>query len=367
MEIANFKSFRGKRVFVTGHTGFKGTWLILILNLLGAKTKGYSLAPDLVNHLYNLINGDQLCESVIADIRDKEKLTKAIAEFQPDYIFHLAAQPLVRLSYLSPTETFETNINGTVNLLEAARQMEKECHLVLITTDKVYENKNIANYRYSESDRLGGYDPYSSSKACSELVISSYRNSFFNPDIYDRHYKALAVARAGNVIGGGDWAKDRLVPDVFRALLRQDPVLLRNAQAIRPWQHVLEPLFGYLRLAERLTVDPKKYSQAYNFGPNPAGCLTVEELVKTILQHWGSGSYRIQQIDEGMYESHSLLLDIGKAETELDWVPIFDSNQTVALTTEWYKTCSADSSTVIYKMSEQINNYLKIYGSLISN
>jgi len=237
-------TYKGKKIFLSGHTGFKGSWMLTWLHQLGAEVRGYALTPENENDLYNLINGDKLCNSVIGDIRDKEKLVNTIIDFQPDFIFHLAAQPLVRRSYEMPLYTFEVNVNGTVHLLEAIRNLQKKCTVVIITTDKVYENQET-DYAYREDDKLGGYDPYSASKAAAEIVVSSYRNSFFNPADYEKHKKAIATARAGNVIGGGDRAADRIVPDIIHALETGMPVIVRNPYAVRPWQHVLDPLSGY--------------------------------------------------------------------------------------------------------------------------
>jgi CDP-glucose 4,6-dehydratase len=239
------QTFSGKKVFLTGHTGFKGSWMLKVLEIIGANVKGYSLEPEFENGLYNIIKGDKLCDSVIADIRDKERLIKEINNFQPDFIFHFAAQPLVRLSYDIPSTTFDVNVMGTVNLLEAVRLCQKEISVIIITTDKVYQNLEWV-YPYRETDRLGGVDPYSASKACTELVVSSYINSFFSSKDYKSHKKAVGVCRAGNVIGGGDWSKDRIIPDIIKSIFNNDIIKIRNPKAIRPWQHVLEPLIGYL-------------------------------------------------------------------------------------------------------------------------
>jgi CDP-glucose 4,6-dehydratase len=329
-------TYSGKRVFVTGHTGFKGSWLIKILNDFGAVIKGYALAPKNEINLYTEIKGDTLCASVISDLRDREALKKAVLDFQPDYIFHLAAQPLVRLSYEIPSETFEVNAIGTANLLDAIRLLDKKCNVVLITTDKVYHN-NEWEHPYKETDRLGGYDPYSASKACCELVVDSYKNSFFNLDKYDQHQKAIAVGRAGNVIGGGDWSKDRLIPDIAKALNVKKEVVIRNPKAVRPWQHVIEPLFGYLELGEKLNADPIKYAQAYNFGPNTDDALSVEEMVVKSIKCWESGTYIVEVNDNNPHEAGLLKLDISKAKTELKWKPIFNASTAVERTINWYK------------------------------
>ena len=329
-------TYYGKRVFITGHTGFKGSWLIKILNNFGAVLKGYALVPENEINLYTEMNGDLLCDSVIGDLRDKESLYKAVLDFQPDFIFHLAAQPLVRLSYNIPSETFEVNAIGTANLLNAVRMLEKKCNIILITTDKVYHN-NEWEHPYKESDRIGGYDPYSASKACSELVIESYKNSFFNIAKYDQHQKAIAVGRAGNVIGGGDWSKDRLIPDIAIALNANKEVVIRNPKAVRPWQHVIEPLFGYLELGVKLNSDPIKFAQAYNFGPNTNDALSVEEMVVKSINCWASGTYNIEVNSDNPHEAGLLKLDISKAIKDLNWKPVLDAQTAVKLTINWYK------------------------------
>lgn len=352
LEIMNdlINTYSGKRVFVTGHTGFKGSWLIKILSDLGAKIKGYALAPENETNLYSEINGDSLCESVISDLRDREALKKAVLDFQPDFVFHLAAQPLVRLSYVIPSETFEVNAIGTANLLDAIRLLNKKCNIVLITTDKVYHN-NEWDHPYKETDRLGGYDPYSASKACCELVIDSYKNSFFNANKYDQHQKAIAVGRAGNVIGGGDWSKDRLIPDIAKALNANKEVVIRNPKAVRPWQHVIEPLFGYLELGMKLNLDPIKYAQAYNFGPNTNDALSVEEMVIKSISCWGSGIYNIDVNSNNPHEAGLLKLDINKALKDLNWRPILNAHTTVERTINWYKGFY-NKSTAVNKLME---------------
>jgi CDP-glucose 4,6-dehydratase len=328
--------YQGKKVFVTGHTGFKGSWLVQILSILGASIKGYALAPDQKINLFDEMSGADLCESVIHDIRDKEALKKAILDFQPDYVFHLAAQPLVRLSYEIPVDTFEVNVIGTANVLDSLRFLEKKCSVVLITTDKVYHNQET-EYAYKENDRLGGYDPYSSSKACCELVIDSYRNSFFNTHNLSEHGKSVAVARAGNVIGGGDWSLDRLIPDIAKALYHDQEIIIRNPQAVRPWQHVIEPLFGYLELGAKLREKPAAYSQAYNFGPHEADALTVEEMVQKSLEIWGKGQYKSVIHSMNPHEAGLLKLDIQKALKELAWKPAFNAEMAIQRTIDWYK------------------------------
>lgn len=329
-------TYKGKKVFVTGHTGFKGSWLIQILSDWDAIVRGYALAPENETNLYTEINGDLLCDSVISDLRNKEAFKKAVLDFQPDFIFHLAAQPLVRLSYEIPSETFEVNAIGTANLLDAVKLLEKKCIIVLITTDKVYHN-NEWEYPYRENDRLGGYDPYSASKACCELIIDSYRNSFFNISKYEIHKKAIAVGRAGNVIGGGDWSKDRLIPDIARLLSKNEEIVIRNPNSVRPWQHVIEPLFGYLELGARLNTDPVRYAQAYNFGPNTTDALSVEEIVVRSINCWGGGIYRSIIDPNNPHEAGLLKLDISKVLNELNWKPILSAQNAIERAINWYK------------------------------
>lgn len=354
------KTYSGKRVFVTGHTGFKGSWLIKILYDFGAIVRGYALAPENGINLYTEINGDSLCESVISDLRDREALKKAVLEFQPDFIFHLAAQPLVRLSYEIPSETFEVNTIGTANLLDTIRLLEKKCNIVLITTDKVYHNNEL-DYAYKESDRLGGYDPYSASKACCELVIDSYKNSFFNTNLYDQHQKGIAVGRAGNVIGGGDWSKDRLIPDIIKALKANKELVIRNPKAVRPWQHVIEPLFGYLELGVKLNSNPIIYTQAYNFGPHSNDALSVEKMVVKAINYWGSGTYKVEVNSNNPHEAGLLKLDITKATTELNWKPVLNAQTAVELTINWYKNYYNNT-----KATELMESDIKYYQSKIN-
>jgi CDP-glucose 4,6-dehydratase len=328
--------YSGKKVFITGHTGFKGSWLLKILSLLGAEIKGYALRPEQELNLYNIIKGDDLCTSDINDLRDRASLKKSVSDFKPDFVFHLAAQPLVRRSYEIPSETFEVNAIGTANLLDAIKLLDKPVNTILITTDKVYYN-NEWPYPYREVDRLGGYDPYSASKACTELVVDSYRNSFFNVSNYESHKKAVAVGRAGNVIGGGDWSKDRLMPDIVKALSNNKAIEIRNPDAVRPWQHVLEPLLGYLLLGSSLSSQPLLFSKAYNFGPNADDALPVIEMVKIAIACWGNGDYYLTKSTNQPHEAGLLKLDISKAKFELNWTPKLGANMAVANTISWYK------------------------------
>jgi CDP-glucose 4,6-dehydratase len=347
--------YKGKRVFLTGHTGFKGAWLMQILHWLGADVKGYSLAPQNSQDLFNTIRADSCCyASVIANIRDLHALQGEMVRFQPDFVFHLAAQSLVRRSYEQPVETFAVNTMGTVNVLEAMRALSKPAVGLMITTDKVYENPESGR-PFQEDDKLGGYDPYSASKAAAEIVIDSYRRSFFHTGQYSRHQKSIASARAGNVIGGGDWSEDRLVPDIVRALDRGEEVVLRNPTAVRPWQHVLEPLGAYLYLAGRMSLEPTRFCRAFNFGPAPTDERTVENLVSCFLQAYGRpGSYHSRPPGDAVHEAHLLTLDSSMAEKMLGWHPVLNADEAIRWTAEWY----ADKTQNAY---EKCMNQIKAY------
>ena len=351
------KTFKNKKVFLTGHTGFKGAWLLNILHALGAELKGYALAPTNENDIYNQVNAKALCNSIIADIMDMEKLKKEIIDFQPDFIFHLAAQPLVRLSYEKPQQTFLVNALGTVNILESIRSLDKPCVVVLITTDKVYRNLETEHY-YTENETLGGYDPYSASKACAELIIDSYRNSFFNSSNYDTHKKSISVARAGNVIGGGDWSADRIIPDIINALSQHKPIQVRNPNSVRPWQHVLEPLFGYITLAAKQVNEPVKYQTAFNFGPEKNDILPVSQLVTLAVKNWGQGTFEVQTNSDNLHEAGLLHLDITKAKLFLGWRPKMNSEQAIKHTIDWYKVMLNNKHDIIDFTKQQIDNYL---------
>jgi CDP-glucose 4,6-dehydratase len=342
-------TYKEKKVLLTGHTGFKGSWMLAWLHQLGAEIKGYALAPENHNDLYHLINGDTLCDSAIADIRDKEKLKAGVLSFHPDFIFHLAAQPLVRQSYKEPLYTFEVNVNGTANLLDAVKELNKPCSVVIITTDKVYENIE-RHYAYKEEDKLGGYDPYSASKAAAEIVISSYRNSFFNPAHYDEHKKGIASARAGNVIGGGDRACDRIIPDIIRGIEKNEAVIVRNPQSVRPWQHVLEPLSGYLLLGKKLAEQPIPFSTQ--------DVLTVKEVVEKAISVFGKGSYTTPPLTNQPHEATLLQLDISKAQQELPWQPKLNSAEAIAWTMQWYQQAATGSPTGI--TLGQIDHYQRL-------
>lgn len=344
--------YAGKKVFLTGHTGFKGAWLMAWLRQLGATVKGYALPPSYTG-LYNLMEPFPDGTSVLADIRDKERLRRELLDFRPDHIFHLAAQPLVRRSYEVPAETFEVNVVGTANLLEIVRQLDHPCATVVITTDKVYENRE-QDILYKETDQLGGYDPYSASKACTELVVNAFRNSFFNIAQIGKHGHSVASARAGNVIGGGDWSQDRIVPDVVRALQAGQSIPVRNPSAVRPWQHVLEPLHGYLLLGSLLYRQPEKFSGAFNFGPHPQDHLTVQQLVEQAIAAWGTGSWENLSQPGQPHEANLLKLDIAKAMSELQWKPRLSASEAIRWTIEWFRQPEAKR----YDLTiQQINHY----------
>ncbi|MBS1746648.1 MAG: CDP-glucose 4,6-dehydratase [Bacteroidetes bacterium] len=351
------KNYKNKKVFVTGHTGFKGAWLCAILNYLGSEIKGYALAPEYPGGLFDVLLPCTNMQSVIADIRNDDRLKKEIESFQPDYLFHLAAQPLVRRSYQLPSETFEVNVTGTANVLESVIPLTGKCNVICITTDKVYENKEDNSVLYKEIDMLGGYDPYSSSKACAELVIQSFRNSFFNTNDYDRHKKSLASVRAGNVIGGGDWNEDRIVPDIIRALKNDQTVNVRNPNAVRPWQHVLEPLTGYLLLGKMMNEQPLEFSSAYNFGPLPDDHLTVKELVEIAIKTWGSGDWKDVSDPNAPHEAGILKLSIEKAQRELHWQPKLDAKKAIQWSIDWYKQ---PAETVAVFTLQQIVDYFNL-------
>jgi len=345
-----FDVYKGKKVFVTGHTGFKGSWLVATLHKMGAAVMGYSLAPEYPGSLYEDLLKRDMVESVIADIRDRNELKYALADFEPDFVFHLAAQPLVRRSYSIPAETFDINVVGTANLLEFTSELKKPCATVIVTTDKVYENIE-SEILYKESDTLGGYDPYSSSKACAELVVTSFRRSFFDPG---NTQKGLASARAGNVIGGGDWSKDRLVPDIVRDLLAGRSIQVRNPNSVRPWQHVLEPVGAYLKLGAALHENPSSFSEAFNIGPREQDHLSVRQLVELSIEYWGGGSWMDCSQPGNLHEAGLLKLDISKIKDRLNWEPLLDAASAIRWTIEWYKE-PADKRTDL--MLQQISNY----------
>lgn len=345
--------FRGKRVWLSGHTGFKGGWLASWLVQLGARVHGFALAPPTTPSLFEQIALESEVEHEINDIRNPAAVEKSIRASEPDFVFHLAAQPLVRLSYEQPRETYETNVMGTVHVLEALRRIDRPCIAVMITTDKCYENREWL-HAYREEDRLGGHDAYSSSKAAAEIAIAAYRRSFFSSP--NENKIAVASARAGNVIGGGDWALDRIVPDSVRSLQSGEAIPVRNKTATRPWQHVLEPLSGYLTLAAAMSgADPAQLPQlctAFNFGPRAESNKTVQQLVLEIVKHW-PGEWQDKSGVTAPHEAGKLNLAIDKAFHLLDWSPVWDFEETVARTVAWYRNVSSARETT----REQISDY----------
>jgi CDP-glucose 4,6-dehydratase len=326
--------WEGRRVFVTGHTGFKGSWLCLALHRLGARVTGYALAPPTEPSLFDLCRVGELVASTTADVRDGDRLRREMTAADPEVVFHLAAQPLVRESYRRPVETYEVNVLGTVNLLDAVRACSRVRSVVVVTTDKCYQNQEWV-WGYRETDRLGGHDPYASSKACAELAAASWAASFFAAEEHSRHGVALATARSGNVIGGGDWAEDRIVPDFVRAALAGKPLRVRAPRAVRPWQHVLDPLAGYLLLARRLHDDGPAYGGAWNFGPDERDIKSVEELVGKLAAAWGTGGRWESDTGAHPHETVTLKLDSTKARSLLGWRPRWDSDAAVGKIVEW--------------------------------
>lgn len=347
--------WRGKRVFVTGHTGFKGSWISLWLQRLGAELTGYALHPPTQPSLFNAADVGRDMRSIIGDVRDLDSLKRAMSEAKPEIVLHLAAQSLVRRSYDDPVETYSTNVMGLVNLLEAVRATSSVRSVVNVTSDKCYENKEWP-WGYRENEPMGGYDPYSNSKGCAELVTAAYRSSYFNTDNYGAHGVAIASARAGNVIGGGDWAHDRLIPDMLRAIGQGKAVMVRNPHAIRPWQHVLEPLNGYLTLAEKLFQHGPIYSEGWNFGPDETDVKSVEWIVERMTQVWGEGAAWKSDGAPQPHEATYLKLDCSKARARLDWHPRWSIALAVEKIVEWHKACEqrADMRQMTF---DQINDY----------
>jgi len=333
-QLAPAEFWNRKKVFITGHTGFKGSWLCLWLSSLGAEVTGYALEPPTNPNLFELARVGEQVHSIIADVRDLDRLVSEMRAAAPDIVIHMAAQPLVRDSYKIPVETYAINVMGTVHLLEAVRSCPSVRAVVNVTTDKVYENREWL-WGYRENEPMGGYDPYSNSKGCSELVTAAYRSSYFNPRDFDRHGVAVATARAGNVIGGGDWANDRLIPDIIRAIIAGAPVRVRNPHAIRPWQHVLEPLSGYLLLAQRLYGGGARFASGWNFGPPEEDAQPVQWLVERLCTLWGAGAS--WQLDDGEHphEAHYLKLDCSKALAELGWRPRWGIAKALDSIVEW--------------------------------
>lgn len=347
--------WQGKRVFLTGHTGFKGGWLALWLHAMGAEICGYSLDPATDPSLFGVARIGSILTDTRGDIRDGAAIERAIGDFAPEVVFHMAAQPLVRLSYADPIGTFETNVLGTARVLDAVRRTPSVRAVVSVTTDKCYENKEWV-WGYRETDPLGGYDPYSSSKACAEIVSAAFRQSYFHPLQLSTHGVAVATARAGNVIGGGDWSVDRLIPDLVRGFLAGEPVLIRRPHAIRPWQHVLEPLHGYIRLAEQLLTHDPHFATAYNFGPGDDDAQPVGWIVDKMTNFWGEGASWVLDPDHGVHEAGYLKLDASKARAELSWRPRLGLETALEWLVEWYRTWQRGADMQAFTL-EQIARY----------
>lgn len=349
--------YKGKRVLVTGHTGFKGSWLSIWLHELGAEVIGVALDPFTERDNYVLSGiGKKIKADIRADICDGKRMKEIFQEYQPEIVFHLAAQPLVRLSYDIPVDTYETNVMGTINIMEAMRVTDCVKVGIMITTDKCYENKEQI-WGYRENEPMGGYDPYSSSKGAAEIAIASWRRSFFNPADYGaKHHVSLASVRAGNVIGGGDWALDRIIPDCIKALEAGKPIDIRSPKAIRPWQHVLEPLSGYMLLAQKMWDEPTKYCEGWNFGPRAESITPVWDVAQDVIKYYGSGTLNNVSDPNAPHEAKLLMLDISKAKFLLGWEPRMNIHQCVELTVDWYQRYKQNN---VYKIcKEQINKYL---------
>jgi CDP-glucose 4,6-dehydratase len=343
--------FKGKKVFITGHTGFKGSWLAFLLKELGADVRGFALEPHTFPSHFELLNLSKSIDHIVGDIRDSSLLSNTLQEFQPEVVFHLAAQALVKESYKDPTNTFEVNTMGSVNLLESVRMCDSVKSLVYITSDKCYENMEWI-WGYREEDRLGGHDPYSASKGAAEIIFSAYSRSYFS----SRPNLGVASTRAGNVIGGGDWAADRIIPDCIRAIENNVPIKIRNPNSYRPWQHVLEPITGYLTLGANLYENPKVYSGSWNFGPSTSEILTVKEIANNLIQCLGEGNIEIEKVNKEQYESNLLQLNCDKAKQLLGWSPRWSAKKTIIATSDWYKVFLNDGN-IESITRDQIHNY----------
>ena len=352
MSYRSYKNFyKNKKILITGHTGFIGSWLTKWLTMLDAEVCGYALDPPTRPNLFEALNlARKVSKDIRGDIRDTKLLRKTILSFQPEIVFHLAAQPIVLESYDNPLETFDTNVIGTVNLLNELRKVDSVKAIVVVTSDKSYRNNEWV-YPYRENDELGGRDPYSASKSCQDIVVQSFRESYFSDSGI-----ALSSARAGNVIGGGDWAKDRIVPDIVRGIVDGHPIIIRNPKSVRPWQHVLEPVSGMLLLAQKMYGDAR-FSGAWNFGPNNESDVTVREVVEKVIALWGAGEYKIEK-NSPKKEAKYLSLDISKAKRELEWLPIYDIDRALEQTVKWYKEFYS-SGNVSELTRHQIENYYK--------
>jgi CDP-glucose 4,6-dehydratase len=348
--------YQGKNVLITGHTGFKGSWLSLWLHAMGAKVIGYALDPKNQNDNFNLLGLSDKIIDIRGDIRDFELLKSVFEKNQPEIVFHLAAQPLVIESYQNPKETYEINVIGTVNLFECCRLSKSVKTIINVTSDKCYENKEWI-WGYKETDPMGGFDPYSSSKGCSELITAAYRNSFFQINSLNKHGKSIASVRAGNVIGGGDWSENRIIPDCIKAIYNSKEIEIRNPNSTRPWQHVLEPLRGYLLLGKYMWQDPENFSTPFNFGPDSASVVSVEKLVDKLIKYLQKGSWKFTGNKNQLHEANLLALDISKAKYILKWYPLLDIEQTVKYTADWYSAFYAGKN--MYELGlSQINQFL---------
>lgn len=354
--LSSLGLWTGRRVLVTGHTGFKGGWLCLLLRRLGAEVTGYSLPPPTVPSLFEAASVARALRHVQGDVRDAQAFEDCVRKARPEIVFHLAAQALVRRSYHDPVETYSTNVMGTVSVLDVVRRVGGVRCTVVVTSDKCYENREWP-WGYRENEAMGGYDPYSNSKGCAELVTDAYRHSFFNPREFARHGAAIASARAGNVIGGGDWAEDRLLPDMVRAFVRGEPVRVRNPNAIRPWQHVLEPVCAYVRLAGRMWEAAPQFGEAWNFGPQDRDARTVRDIVGMAVANWGAGARWEQDPGEHPHEAHYLKLDCSKAAMLLGWRPRLDIETAIEWTVSWYKRWHAGEDILAFS-TDQIDTYL---------
>ena len=353
--MINQEFWKNKKVLITGHTGFKGSWLSIWLKIMGAEVFGYALEPYTERDNFVVTGLENKITHIIGDVRDYQNLFNVFKEYKPEFVFHLAAQPLVRESYVNPKETYDINVGGTVNVFECCRLTNSVKVIINVTSDKCYENKEWI-WGYRENDPMGGYDPYSSSKGCSELVTAAYRKSFFNHDNFKEHGKSISSVRAGNVIGGGDWQKHRLIPDCIKALENNKPIKIRNPYSIRPWQHVLEPLSGYLLLASKMYQEPGKFSGAWNFGPNYNSIVSVREIVSMIIEQWGNGKWVDISNENEAHEADLLSLDISKSRKILNWHPEWNIRKCIEKTVAWYK--STEKHDLYDVCNKQIKEYL---------
>lgn len=353
------QTFRNKTVFVTGHTGFIGTWLSLWLQSVGANVVGYSLEPPTNPSIFESVNLEKYVSHIIGDIRNKTKLSDSLSQYNPEFVFHLAAQPLVRQSYEQPVETFDTNVMGTVNLLDSVRTVTSIRNCIVMTSDKCYAN-NESDHAYVETDPMGGYDPYSASKGATELIVTSFRNSFFNPVDIENHNVSLATVRAGNVIGGGDWAKDRLIPDCVRSLQSSESITVRNPNAIRPWQHVLEPISGILALATKMQNNPNRFSESWNFGPTNLEKNSVKEIVTQIVSKWDKGDWvDVSTETNNKHEADFLQLNSSKAMSLLEWNSVYNISKAIDETIDWYHTYFEKTFDMNKFTMTQIQNFIQ--------